>query len=910
MTTMALTIPAARAQQHHMDNHFTSCKCKNDNKMYLCVDVGFIYQSTKNVVTGNCTIGTVLNNSLKQMREEKPRGKNSPFNAGADINTPCMQGRLKEALNILPVMDHRGITINSVTFASLLQACAKMKALGEVMQVHTHIIKCGLEQNVVLGTKLVNMYDMCGVLVDARLVFDRILKKSVLLWNAMIKGYGRNNHYEETLILYFQMKLAGIQPDNFTFPCVLKACAGLSTLKRGKEIHGHIIRGEFGSDVFVGNALVAMYNRCLSIEDACNVFDKMSERDVVSWNTMIVGCMQNNRADEVLNLFYRMQLAGFRPDTVTCVGILPACAQLGALQQGKEIHGFMIRNGFESDSFTGSALIDMYGKCGCIELSRQVFDKMCERDVVLWSVMIAAYAQNGHADALKLFSQMQLAGIKPNSGPIVSVLSACSQAAALQQGKEIHNHLIRSGFESDVFVGCSLVHMYAKCGSVKISRLVFDKMSQRNVVSWNAMIAGYNHNGSAHEALTLFCQMQLTGMKPNIVTLPSVLAACSDLVDLKKGREIHNYIIKTGFESDVFVRSALLTMYTKCGSVEVARRVFTQMPQKNVISWNAMIAGCAQNGLASEALKLYCQMQEEGVTPNSVTTASVLPACGHLAALQHGEEIHNHIIRNGFQSDVFAASALIDMYTKCGSIYIARQVFNNLSEKNVVTWNTMIAGYGMHGHGEDALTLFHQMQQAGVKPDHVTYIALLSACSHAGLVDEGWKYFYHMHQHYHMAQRVEHYACMVDLLGRSGRLDEALAFIKKMPVEPGPGVWGALLNACRIHHNTEIGERVAECILELEPENTGNYVLLSNIYAAAGRWDDVAKVRTMMKDRGLIKRPGCSWIEVKNKVHVFLAGDKSHPQSEKIYAMLESLCRKMKEAGYVPDTSFVLHEVE
>jgi pentatricopeptide repeat protein len=293
-----------------------------------------------------------------------------------------------------------------------------------------------------------------------------------------------------------------------------------------------------------------------------------------------------------------------------------------------------------------------------------------------------------------------------------------------------------------------------------------------------------------------------------------------------------------------------------------------------------------------------------------MTITSVLSACARLSALKHGKEIHHYIIRFWFESHVFVGSALIDMYSKCGSIEVARHLFDKLSERNIVSWNAMIAGYAMHGHGEDALSLFHQMQQADIDPDHITFIALLSACSHAGLIDEGWHYFISMSREYHITPKVGHYSCMVDLLGRAGRLDEAREFIDKMPFEPNADVWGALLGACRIHSNIELGKFVAERLFELQPENPGFYVVMSNIYAAAGRWEDVEKVRTMMKDRGLKRRPGCSWIEVKDKVHAFNVGDKSHPQSEEIYAMLDHLGGQMKKFGYVPDKNFVLHDVE
>eukprot|EP01018_Ginkgo_biloba_P030314 Gb_23082 [translate_table: standard] len=473
-----------------------------------------------------------------------------------------------------------------------------------------------------------------------------------------------------------------------------------------------------------------------------------------------------------------------------------------------------------------------------------------------------------------------------------------------------HAHMLMNGLEQDVFLGTKLVSMYAMCGSLGNARLVFDNILKPDVFLWNVMIRAYAKNNPCDEALAVFQRMQWVGIKPDNYTFPFVLKACAGLSALQQGKEIHDQIVRSGFEADVFVRNALIDMYAKCGSVEVARQLFDKMSERDVVSWNAMIAGYSQNGYANEALAVFHQMQLEDVKPNSVTMLGVLPACGHLAALQHGKWIHGSIIRSGFESYVFVTSALMDMYAKCGSLEAARQLFDKMCNRDVVAWNAIIMGYGTHGNFEEAITLFYQMREAGIKPDHVTFTAILSACRHVGLVDEGWLYFNQMSQHYGIAPTVEHYTCMVDLLGRAGCLSEAHDLIRKMPVEPDGAVWGALLGACRMHCNIELGKIAAENLLVLDPENPGFWVLLSNIYAEAGRWDDVAKWRTKMKDRGLKKRPGCSWIEVNSKVHAFLVGDKLHPQSERINSMLEALAGQMKEAGYAPDTCFALHDVE
>eukprot|EP01018_Ginkgo_biloba_P019490 Gb_31546 [translate_table: standard] len=590
------------------------------------------------------------------------------------------------------------------------------------------------------------------------------------------------------------------------------------------------------------------------------------------------------------------------------VSLLQACTDTKALEQ---VHAHLLTIGLNQSQFIMNTLVSMYAMCGSLDNARLVFEKLNNRNVFAWNVMIRGYVTNGICEeALTLYYQMQHAGIQPDNFTFPFVVKACAGVISLKTGKEIHDHIIRNGFGLDVFVGTALIDMYGKCGCIETASHVFDKMSTRNVVSWNSIIVAYVQNGHANEALKHLNQMQLADMKPDSATMVSVLPACAQLAALQQGKRIHGVIVRRGFESDVFVGTALIDMYAKCGCIEVSRRLFDNMFKRDVVSWNAIIAGYAQNGQAAEALTLFNQMYVGSMKPNSATMVNVLPACAHLTTLQHGKLIHSYIVKSGFDLDVSVGNSLIDMYAKCGSIEIAHKLFDKMSKRDVVSWNTIIAGYGMHGYGEDAIEYFSQMQQTVMKPDHITFICVLSACSHAGLVEKGWHYFYSMNEDYCITPRVEHYACMVDLLGRAGHLDDAYDFIEKMPLEPGATVWGALLSACRIHCNIKLGERVAKHLFDLKPENAGAYILLSNIYAAAGRWDDVAKVRITMKDRGLKKTPGCSLIEVKNMVHAFLVGDRSHSQSEKINATLESLAGQMEEAGYAPDMNFALHDVE
>ena len=600
--------------------------------------------------------------------------------------------------------------------------------------------------------------------------------------------------------------------------------------------------------------------------------------------------------------------------TNSYLSLLQVCTDKKALEEGRRVYSHMVLTGSEKNTFLMANVVSMFLKCGSLEEARQVFDGMPERNLRLWTTMIGGYSRQGHyREALVLFNQMQRAVIYLDSFVFPCILRACAGILDLRTGKEIHGCIIRNGFSS-VFVDSALLDMYAKCGNINGAHHVFDQMPERDLISWNALIAGYAQSGRSDEAMKLFHRMQLEGANPDVITCNAIIAGYAQNGQGEEALKLFRRMQAAGIKPNVITWNAMIAGYAQNGFGDEALNLFLQMQleglKPDVISWNAMISGYVQTGQYGEALIFFSQMQLTGVKPNSVCIGSILPAYTNLAALQQGKEIHAYIIRNGFESHVIVASALIDMYAKCGSIESAGQVFHSRSQRDVVLWTAMIAAYAIHGHGKEALILFNKMQQAGMTPDSITFTAVLSACSRAGLVNEGLQYFEHMKQNYHITPSVEHYACVVDLLGCAGRLNEANNFIENMPLKPSASVWGVLLGACRVYLNIELAEQASQHLFELEPANTGNYVLLSNIYAAAGRQDDVAKVRTMMKDKGLKNRPGHSWIEVKHMMHTFRAGDKSHPQREEIYTTLKNLTKKMEAAGYVPDTNFVLRDVQ
>ncbi|CAM6059694.1 unnamed protein product [Sphagnum tenellum] len=543
---------------------------------------------------------------------------------------------------------------------------------------------------------------------------------------------------------------------------------------------------------------------------------------------------------------------GFKPSLYLANTLLLMYVKCGTLVEARKVFDQLIR----SDTILDNALIDMYAKCGSIKHACQVFDNMAERNVVSWNVMIAGLAQhNMYAKCGSVESARQVFDQMPNRN-VVS-----------------WNAMI------------ALVRMYSKCGSIEDAWQVFNRMRTRNVISWTAMIEGYVEHGLCEEALGVFHQMQQEPVKPDRILFTCIVSACTSPVALEQGKQVHAYITSCGFESDVHVGPALITMYAQCGSIKEARQVFDKLSNRNVVAWTAMISAYAEHDLHDEAFQVFHQMQQELVEPNRVTYISILNACTSPASLKQGMQVHAQITDAGFGSDVILRNALITMYIKCGSISAARQVFDDMQSRDVVSWNAIIGGYAQHGYGEDAFNLYRQMKGEGVKPNKITFVSILnayritfvnvlSACNHAGLVDEGHQHFSSMDQDYKVMPTLDHYCCMVDLLGRTGCLQEAEDFIQRMPFEPDASIWSPLLGACHRYGKVEVVEHVADWTLKLDSQDAAVYVLLSNMYAAAGMWENVEKVRYLMKDRGVKKGGGCSWIRTENKSHEFVAEDR------------------------------------
>ena len=577
---------------------------------------------------------------------------------------------------------------------------------------------------------------------------------------------------------------------------------------------------------------------------------------------------QIGRPHDALDLFVEMLGSGHTlPDNFTYPIVIKACSDLSLIDMGVGVHGQTFKLGFDLDAFVQNSLLAMYMTAGEKEAAQLVFDLMQQQTVVSWNTMINGYFRNNCVEeALRVYNRMMDVGVEPDCASVVSVLPACGLLKNVELGREVHALVRAKGFWGNMAVRNALLDMYVKCGHMKEARLLLNEMNEKDVVTWTTLINGYILNGDARSALMLCPMMQCEGVKPNSVTIASLLSACGTLVSLNHGKCLHAWAIRHRLDSEVHVETALIDMYAKCNHGNLSYKVFMKTSKKRTAPWNAVLSGFIHNGLAREAIILFKQMLADDVQSDSATFNSLLPAYAILADLQQSMNIHCYLVRLGFLSRLEVASILVDIYSKCGSLGYAHQIFNiiPLKDKDIIIWSAIIAAYGKHGHGKMAVSLFNQMVHSGVKPNQVTFTSVLHACSHAGLVDEGLSLFKFMLKQHHVIPHVDHYTCIIDLLGRAGRLNDAYNLIKTMPIAPNHAVWGALLGACVIHESVELGELAARWTFELEPENTGNYVLLAKLYAAVGRWRDAEKVRDMVNEVGLRKLPAHSLVEVRN----------------------------------------------
>ncbi|XP_065874527.1 putative pentatricopeptide repeat-containing protein At5g08490 isoform X2 [Euphorbia lathyris] len=793
--------------------------------------------------------------------------------------------------------------------ASTLKSCVGVLAIKRGKVLHSSIVKIGHLSCQYVSKSLLNMYAKCGALSDCVKLFGEVgnYDHDPVFWNILLSGYAGSRHHDaETLTLFNKMRVVTeVKPTSVTAAIILPVCARMGDTCVGKNMHGFLIKSGMETHTLVGNALVSMYAKCgLVHKDAYAAFSSITDKDVISWNAIIAGFSENKLIHNALSLFTLMLRNQMKPNHATIANVLPVCASLDkdtACCFGKMIHSYALRHELFADVSLCNAFVSFYLMIGLVKEAEFLFQRMELTDLVSWNAVISGYASNGEwLKALESFRE--LLSLEKNGPDSVTL---------------------------ETSVGNALVNFYAKCGKIKTAYSTFCIMYSRDLISWNSMLEAFREDGHYARFLELLQWMHRNRVRPDSISILTILHFCTDVLEVEKVKETHCYSLRCGLLSTAVeptTRNAILDSYAKCGNIDYAFKVFQsvsekknvvtfnsmisgyvnrglyddaymifkEMPITDLTTWNLMVRGCAENSCPDQALCLFHELQDRGMKPDAVTIMSLLPACAQMASVHLMKQCHGYMVRACFD-DAHLEGTLLDVYSKCGCISYAFNLFQSNPGRDLVKFTAMIGGYAMHGMGREAVDIFAHMLELGIKPDHVIITTVLSACRHAGLVEQGLEVFYSMEKVYGMKPNMEQYSCVVDLLARGGRIHDAYSLVTGMPVEANANVWGTLLGACRIYHEVELGRAVAERLFKLEANNIGNYVVLSNLFAADSRWDSVVEIRKQMKTRDLKKQAGCSWIEVEKRKNAFLAGDSSHPERISIYNTLSTLDLQMKE---------------
>ncbi|XP_009125997.2 pentatricopeptide repeat-containing protein At4g32430, mitochondrial isoform X1 [Brassica rapa] len=733
-------------------------------------------------------------------------------------------------------------------------------------------------------------------LISAHKLFDGSSQRNATTYiNHSISESLRKNSPSQALAIFtknLQLGLSGRNIVNEVTLCLaLKACRG--DTKLGCQVHGFSITSGFTSFVCVSNAVMGMYRKAGRFDNALCIFESLVDPDVVSWNTILSGFDEDQVA---MSFVVRMRSAGVVFDAFTYSTALSFCVGFEGFSLGLQLHSIVVKTGLESDVVVGNSFITMYSRGGSFRDARRVFDEKVVKDMITWNSLLSGLSQGGNLgfEAVLVFREMMRQGVELDHVSFTSVITTCCHENDLKIARQIHGLCLKRGYATLVSVGNMLMTSYWKCGVVEAARSVFYEMSERNVISWTTMISA-----NKDDAVSIFHKMRLDGVFPNEVTFIGLINAVKCNEQIKEGVKMHGICIKTGFASKPSIGNSFITMYAKFEALEDAKKAFDEINVKEIISWNAMISGFAQNGFSLEALKMYLSAAAEA-TPNEYTFGSVLNAIASAEniSLRHGQRCHAHILKLGLNSCPVVSSALLDMYAKRGSIDESEKVFDEMSEKNQFVWTSIISAYSSHGDFESVMSSFQEMVNQNIAPDLITFLSVLTACNRKGMVDKGYEIFSSMTKDYCLEPSHEHYSCMVDMLGRAGRLKEAEELMIEVPGGPGVSMLQSMLGSCRLHGNSKIGEKVAELVMEMEPKLSGSYVQMYNIHAEMGQWEKAAEIRRRMRKKDVKKEIGTSWVDFIDSEGSlttigFSSGDKSHPKSDEIYGMVETLGLEM-----------------
>ncbi|KAI5078978.1 hypothetical protein GOP47_0006649 [Adiantum capillus-veneris] len=752
-------------------------------------------------------------------------------------------GHWEEALLCFKQMLSEGNTPSISTLVCGLKACAGIGNAERGGELHAEIARLELESDPHVGSALVDMYASCGLLLIAEEALDKLSTQQVAAWNALLGGYIKHGLHHEALTCFKEMQLKGIIPNAITFVCSVKASGVVGDIEIGIELHGDIARTGLQDDVSVGSALIDMYADWGMLPRAQEVLLKLVNRNAVCWNALIAGYVKHGFSQRALDCVEQMQLESLSPTTVTYASSLKACGDIKAIDKGYRLHIEIVKKEMDEDIFVGSSLVDMYADIGLLCEAQEVFNRLPTHNVVSWTALIGGYAKHGFdKESLEHFNWMQLEGVFANSATYACCLKSCGSLGATDKGFDIHVEIARKGLESDLLVGNALVDMYAKCGLLRRAHETFLNLPTRDVVSWNALIGGYTKDGSAEEALGLFEQMQREGISPDAITFSCSLNACGSAGARAKGQEIHYEIDKMGLlEGDLIVGNALVDMYVNCGLLSKAKEVFDKLPARDVVSWTTLIAGCVNHEQHEEALQYYEKMEQSGIFPNSVTFVSSLRACGNMGLTDKGQTLHAEIMRKDLLECDLVGNSLVDLYAKCGMLSKAHEVFEVLSVQDAVSWNTLITGHAHLGTSESVFCLFDRMVDDMMDPNTSTFLSVLNACSHAGVVEDGVTIFGAMRDCYCMVQSIEHYNCMADLFARSGQVQKACTIIREMPFHPNPVVWHTVMNACQTWGDMELGREAFEQAVQIDDKDAGAFLFLAKVFSEANLQGKIRK---------------------------------------------------------------------
>lgn len=666
-----------------------------------------------------------------------------------------------------------GVRPSGFLVSSLITACDRSGYMfNEGIQVHGFVVKVGLLCDVFVGTCLLHFYAAYKRVFDEQRLFEEMPERNVVSWTSLMFGYLDNGDLENVIYLFQEMRKEGITCSENTFATIITACSLLEDQVLGLTILCLVVKSGFENKVSVANSLISMFGSLGRLKEACYVLSCMDERDTVSWNSIISAHVQNGLCGESLRFFHLMRHVHKKINYTTLSTLLSVCSSVDDLKWGRGIHSLVIKLGLDSNVCVCNSLLGMYSEAGRLDDAEFVFKEMLETDLISWNSMMTCYVRDGRSlDALKLFLKMLQIRKTVNYVTFMSALAACTNSEFIDKGKIVHALVILTGMHENLFVGNASVTMYAKSGMMVEAKKVFQMMSKRNEVTWNSLIGGYAENEEPDGAVKSFQLMREEGIKTDYITVSNVLGACLTPDDLlKRGMPIHAYVISAGFESNTYVQNSLITMYAKCGDLQSSNYLFDGLPHKNSVSWNAIIAANAHHGLEEEVLKFIVKMRSAGIDVDQFSFSEGLAATAKLAVLEEGQQLHCLAVKLGFGTDPFVINAAMDMYGKCGEMDDVLRLLPQPFNRSRLSWNILISAFARHGHFQKARETFSEMLEMGMKPDHVTFVSLLSACNHGGLVDEGLSYYATMSKDFNVTPGKEHCVCIIDLLGRSGRL--------------------------------------------------------------------------------------------------------------------------------------------